>query len=298
MGGQGSGYRYRWDRRDTTEDYKSLTIGSFYRAGYLKPGQRGTTRWYRGETTTGSLSWWTVGSMEQPAALALRYTVNDEWVRYDVPLEWTPCHFGGFRPWFRCPAVGCGRRVGVLYGGRYFVCRHCRQLAYPSTRENALDRVRRKSDKIRERLGGSSQLFEPFPGKPKGMHWATYTPLEHAGLALERARGQLFDAWLDRMEASQTAPRDVAPPADPVPWETLTPIERAARLCFEDRLRDEEIAAELGISRRTLARWKHRPDFAAAFEAEDAAWWDRYRLRHPWLGTAAQLDGDNPESEG
>ena len=41
-------------------------------------------------------------------------------------------------------------------------------------------------------------------------------------------------------------------------------LVRAAVLCYFDDESDEEIAAELGVCRRTLARWKHRPEFAFA----------------------------------
>jgi len=30
-----------------------------------------------------------------------------------IPLIWTQCHFGGWRPWFKC--LRCNRRVGKLY---------------------------------------------------------------------------------------------------------------------------------------------------------------------------------------
>jgi len=41
---------------------------------------------------------------------------------------------------------------------------------------------------IRRKLGGSDNLFEPFPLKPKGMHWASYERLEiKADRAFERA---------------------------------------------------------------------------------------------------------------
>src|SRR6266581_6623083 len=32
-----------------------------------------------------------------------------------ITLLWTPCRYGGRRPWFRCPGITrpCGRRVGV-----------------------------------------------------------------------------------------------------------------------------------------------------------------------------------------
>jgi hypothetical protein len=51
-----------------------------------------------------------------------------------------------------------------------------------------------------------------------------------------------------------------------------TPEElgRAAAWCAQDRLTDVAIARRLGIGRRTLARWKHRPEFRAALAALQA----------------------------
>lgn len=40
----------------------------------------------------------------------------------------------------------------------------------------------------------------------------------------------------------------------------------AAALLIEDTHTDEEIARALGVARRTLARWKRRPDVALAME--------------------------------
>ena len=34
-----------------------------------------------------------------------------------------------------------------------------------------------KAQRIRQRLGGDGSLGEPFPEKPKGMHWRTYERL-------------------------------------------------------------------------------------------------------------------------
>ncbi len=51
---------------------------------------------------------------------------------------------------------------------------------------------------------------------------------------------------------------------------TATEVGRAAALCFEDTLTDEQIARQLGIVRRTLARWKQRAEFAAAIAALEA----------------------------
>ena len=44
-----------------------------------------------------------------------RWCVNLQF-RYDqrqsIPIIWSWCHFGGWRPWFRCPF--CQRRIGKL----------------------------------------------------------------------------------------------------------------------------------------------------------------------------------------
>jgi hypothetical protein len=107
----------------------------------------------------------------------------------------------GERPWFNCPGAGCGRRVAVLYGpGRYFLCRHCYDLAYESQRENGMYRTLRRAQAIRERLGGSASMMEPFPQRPKGMHHDTYWRLreEHGEAEMEQFAG--MREWLDKME--------------------------------------------------------------------------------------------------
>lgn len=46
---------------------------------------------------------------------------------------------------------------------------------------------------------------------------------------------------------------------------------RAAVLCAEDELSDEQIAAEVGIGRATLNRWRELPEFAVEVERQKAA---------------------------
>jgi hypothetical protein len=103
------------------------------------------------------------------------------WVpmEYPVHLDWTPCAYGGQRAWFLCPAMGCGRRVALLYVGAsgVFACRHCQRLAYASQRESAYDRAARRADTIRERLGWEIGILNPKGCKPKGMHWRTFERL-------------------------------------------------------------------------------------------------------------------------
>jgi hypothetical protein len=109
---------------------------------------------------------------------------GEDWsdVEQRIAVAWTPCRFGGERPWFVCSVrsngVYCGRRVTKLYrAGRLFACRNCYRLAYASQQESLLHRGLGKSRKIRMRLGGSPNMSEEFPDKPKGMHWRTYERL-------------------------------------------------------------------------------------------------------------------------
>ena len=177
MGGYGSGSHHYYTPRRTVEGRLRLDVRRLHRAGLLAPGAPGTSTWTRGGRETGSIGHEPRGDDDGRAtALELRYTSSGQPTSQHVPLEWTPCHYGGARPWFNCPL--CDRRVAVLYAGARFACRHCHSLAYESTRQSAPDRGIRKAQNIRERLGGSANLSLPFPPKPKGMHWRTYYRLE------------------------------------------------------------------------------------------------------------------------
>jgi hypothetical protein len=107
----------------------------------------------------------------------------------------------GERLWFIYPGTGCGQRVALLYApGRYFLCRYCYDLVYQSQRDNEMYRALHRAQGIRRRLGGSANMMEPFPEKPKGMHWKTYARLfwEHHEAEMEQLVG--MREWLDRFE--------------------------------------------------------------------------------------------------
>ncbi len=183
MGGIGSGNRYRSGTKDTVENCKQLDVSGLHRKGLLNPGCGGSVSWSRGDRSLGSIS------IEAESGRVIldyrfRYRPSEEWeaVRYPVWLAWTPCNFGGKRPWFIYPGFVsgryCGRRVGSLYdGGKYFLCRHCYDLTYQSRRDGRKYGPLHKCQKIRRRLGGSANMTMPFPPPPKGMHFKTYMRL-------------------------------------------------------------------------------------------------------------------------
>ena len=114
----------------------------------------------------------------------------------------TPVHLGGSRPWFRC---GCGNRAAILYGsphtgGSRFACRECKRLAYPSQREDPRHRPITMASRIRQQLGGSPSLAQPFPPKPKGMHWTTYERRRARALAYERQSLEGLQSTLARLQ--------------------------------------------------------------------------------------------------
>ena len=105
------------------------------------------------------------------------------WHRLTAPL--TPTRFGGTRQWFLCPS--CKARCRILYGGVQFRCRRCQRLKYETQYEPAFGRAATRALKIRDRLGSKGGLDEPFPERPKGMHWNTYERLVAKDESLQNA---------------------------------------------------------------------------------------------------------------
>jgi len=175
MGGFGSGRGQ--DGKATTSDYRALDVRRLQRDGLLVAGNSFGWSWTRNGEKVASIQVRT-----EADRVILDYghqSGGGEWKNenYPVRVEWTPCNYGGTRAWFRCPAVGCGRRVAILYGGTIFACRHCYRLAYHCQRENLGDRATRRAGKIRNRLKWEPGILNGHCGKPKGMHSRTYQRL-------------------------------------------------------------------------------------------------------------------------
>jgi hypothetical protein len=205
VGGSGSGNWYRWRKKDAVEDHRSIDVGYLNRNGMLRPGYWGTLSWWRDDEQVANIG---VRAEEGRVVLDYRYRVrgSEEWqdVQYPVRLIWTPCNLGGERPWFVCPGVVngryCGRRVAKLYGAsKYFLCRHCYDLTYRSRQEAPMMRHLHKAQKIRQRLGGSANMTEPFPERPKGMHHKTYWRLRWEHDEADWAYTLALAAWIGKL---------------------------------------------------------------------------------------------------
>ena len=149
-------------------------MGLLSREGKLAAGTECSVRWNRGGRPHAELR---IHACEDQ--LQLRYRIETQTgqrseINVSIRVTWTPCHYGGSRPWFLCPRGGCGRRVAILYGGRDFACRTCRRLTYPTQRVPAASRSLERAQRLRVRLGGSVDMTQPFPPRPKGMHFLTY----------------------------------------------------------------------------------------------------------------------------
>jgi hypothetical protein len=164
--------------KDTTSGYKKIDVRFLQKKGYLDPGRCFSLFWKRNGEDAGSVNGRTT---DTSVILSYRHRSGGvgEWKQAEYPIwtSHTSCHYGGRRPWLHCPARGCGRRVAILYGGTFFACRHCHQLAYESQRERDFERALRRAQAIQEHLGGSGCVDDWFPQKPKGMHCTTFSRL-------------------------------------------------------------------------------------------------------------------------
>jgi hypothetical protein len=174
--------RYAGGGKTTVEGCRSIDVLDWHRRGYLRSPRWFSWTWTRDGERVASIN---VETQRQSVTLKYRSrSCGEDWsdVEQRIALAWTPCPFGGERPWFTCSVasngVYCGRRVTKLYGaGRLFACRHCYRLAYASQQESVHQKGLWKAQKIRMRLGGSASMLDAFPNKPQGMHWRTYDHL-------------------------------------------------------------------------------------------------------------------------
>lgn len=195
----GSGSWVRSNSKDTVDSQHAIDVRYLKKEGLLYAGKIGTLTWSRNGKETGS-----IGYRIEDAGIRLNYRSrlnrSDEWqdVQQFIAFDYTPCNYGGHRTWLKCP--NCHKRVTCVYGANtYFLCRHCYGLNYRSQHENYFDRQLTKSHHIRMKLGGEPGALNPFPPKPKGMHWNTYSRLYLQTMAGERCHLQKMEQYLDKL---------------------------------------------------------------------------------------------------
>ena len=237
MGGWNSG-REEYATTPTVNECESLDVNWMNSEGMLEPGSAGTVTWSRGGDETGNIGYCTITPAEtlDDAALpersvVLRYTSTnnrtDESTEHAYPVEiaTTPCNFGGSRPWFHCPESSCGRRVGKLHSpplGDLFLCRHCHDLGYRSSRRSrdSMKTAQFRYQRIHEKLAPDADTHHPmhvsgvpiWVEKPKGMRWETYDELQSELAEAYRDWSASVDAT---REAMTTHLRNVAKEFDP-----------------------------------------------------------------------------------
>lgn len=140
-----------------------------------------------------------IGANLTEKALVLDYQADGCTIREELPLDHTPCTYGGSRAWVRCP--NCGVRCAVLYAtpgsGSRFLCRTCNRRPYGSTRERAPERALRRARTIRARQGDErTELGAVLPLRPR-QRLATYERLaaEH-----DRAVLSFLDSTSERID--------------------------------------------------------------------------------------------------
>jgi hypothetical protein len=188
MGGIGSGNWYRWNTQTTVEETKRIDICYMRKRGFLKPNTHGTLSWTCGGEPNGDINFVTHDDYLQ---LNFRYKEHGgEWqpIQQKIRFDYTPCHYGNSRKWFLCPR--CYKRVAVLASNSpQFLCRHCNELPYSSQNEDRLDSLRRKRDKLGNRIFNDYDNGYGYK-KTKGMHWKTFEVLrqQHSDIAQQYDR--------------------------------------------------------------------------------------------------------------
>jgi hypothetical protein len=188
MSGINSGYYQRAGSISLTTDCLDLDIRTFKKRGWLKIASNKTLTWSKNGNITGSINY---AISEDELTLNYRTKTNSrdwEGIVQTIVIATTPCNFGGYRKWFKCPE--CEKKVLVLYGGRFFRCRKCHGLIHPSVNENKLDRACRAIERYQSILSPDMKVgvldgLDWLP-KPKWMRYKTYYQIRNEGMIKQR----------------------------------------------------------------------------------------------------------------
>lgn len=147
---------YRFDKKKTTDDLLQLNIGWLKKHNYLKENAiiNGGLTWNRksawGETRKIASLLYTANFIGEKRTVTLSYTYKgNEKINSEITIACSFPYYGGKRYWFLCPK--CGRKVAFLYGDKYFWCRHCHNLSYPTQQIGYAARMFEKSRKYQDK---------------------------------------------------------------------------------------------------------------------------------------------------
>ena len=152
MGGIGSGPSKGLPR---TTDFRKIDLAKLKRRGLLVPAASEVIVTYEVRTPSG----------------------QRRKAEFSIPIEETETAFGGARKWFTC--LQCGSRCRIVYlRNSGPSCRVCCRAKYHSQSEAPRWRGLSRAQAIRRRLGGTGNMLEDFPPKPRAMHWRTYDAMK------------------------------------------------------------------------------------------------------------------------
>ena len=197
MGGFGSGPQERSERQ-LVEDSLAIDINWLLRVG-ANDGSAIKVSWERqGQDVDSAACRLSGGKLGILMFITGSSGGQKSFEFQEVEITTTHCNFGGERRWLVCPGrveelevqgisenrilgdeFHCGRRIAKLFlppGETQFLCRYCHNLRYLSQRASMDVRLARKAIAIRKRLG-QRDFGQPFPPRPKGMHYRTYERL-------------------------------------------------------------------------------------------------------------------------
>jgi len=205
LGGFGSGPRVR-SERELVENCLTIDINQLIRNGAVDGRARVLTWEHKGREVASAHYSLSGGKVVVMMVCTDRTSGCRDFELQVVETTAMPCNYGGQKWFLICPGHvreleemgvynilgdggGCDRPVSKLYrppGGRQFLCRHCLNLTYLSTRVSADMRMARRAMAVRKRLG-QRDPGQPFPAKPKHMHLKTYNRLRAECMAYETA---------------------------------------------------------------------------------------------------------------
>jgi hypothetical protein len=136
--------RYAGSGKTTVESCRCIDVLDWHRRGCLRSPRRFSWAWRQDGEQVASINVETERHRVTVKYRNRRYGGDWESVKQQFTVAWTPCRFGGERPWFVCSVYAngtyCGRQVTKLYqAGHLFACRHCSQLDYASQQESAMN---------------------------------------------------------------------------------------------------------------------------------------------------------------